>query len=67
MNDKQKQQLMVALVAFNFTVLGYVLYRYLTAPRMVMDVSTLLMAVLIGAAIGLVPAAIGYFVGGMGK
>lgn len=58
---------MVALVAFNFTVLGYVLYRYLTAPRMVMDVSTLLMAVLIGAAIGLVPAAIGYFVGGMGK
>jgi hypothetical protein len=67
MNDKQKQQLMVGLVAFNFTVLGYVLYRYFTAPRMVMDVSTLLMAILIGAAIGIVPGVIGYFVGGMGK
>ena len=67
MNDKQKQQLMVALVAFNFTVLGYVLYRYVTAPRMLMDVSTLLVALLIGAAIGLVTGAIGYFVGGLGK
>jgi hypothetical protein len=67
MNDKQKQQLMAALVAFNFTVLGYVLYRYLTAPRLVMDVRTLLFAILIGAALGLVTGAIGYFVGGMGK
>ncbi len=67
MNDKQKQQLMVALVAFNFTVLGYVLYRYVTAPRMLMDVSTLLVALLIGAGIGLVTGAIGYFVGGLGK
>jgi Flp pilus assembly protein protease CpaA len=67
MNDKQKQQLMVALVAFNFTVLAYVTYRFVTAPRMVMDVSTLLYSLLIGAAIGLVTGAIGYFVGGMGK
>jgi hypothetical protein len=67
MNDKQKQQLMMALVAFNFTVIAYVLYRFLTAPRMVMDVRTLLFAILIGAGIGLVTGAIGYFVGGMGK
>jgi len=65
MNDKQKQQLMVALVAFNFTVLGYVLYKYFTVR--VMDVQTLLFTILIGAAIGLVTGAIGYFVGGMGK
>jgi hypothetical protein len=67
MNDKQKQQLMVALVVFNFTVLGYVLYRYFTAPRMLMDFTTLLVAILIGAGIGVVTGAIGYFVGGMGK
>jgi len=60
MNDKQKQQLMVALVVFNFTVVAYVLYRFLTAPRMVMDVGTLLFAILIGAGIGLVNGAIGY-------
>lgn len=64
MNDKQKQQLMLALVAFNFTVLGYVLYKYFTVR---MDWNTLLWTVLIGAAIGLVTGAIGYFVGGMGK
>ncbi len=65
MNDKQKQQLMVALVAFNFTVLAYVLYKYFTVR--VMDVQTLLFTILIGAVIGLVTGAIGYFVGGMGK
>ena len=64
MNDKQKQQLMVALVAFNFTVLGYVLYKYFTVR---MDWNAMLWTVLIGAAIGLVIGAIGYFVGGMGK
>ena len=64
MNDKQKQQLMVALVAFNFTVLGYVLYQYFTVR---MDWNAMLRTVLIGAAIGLVVGAIGYFVGGMGK
>jgi len=65
MNDKTKQQLMLAIVAFNFTVLGYVLYKYLTLR--VMDGWTLLFTVLIGAAIGLVTGAIGFFVGGMGK
>ena len=65
MNDKQKQQLMVALVAFNFTVLGYVLYKYFTVR--VMDGWTLLWTILIGAVIGLVTGAIGYFVGGLGK
>ena len=64
MNDKQKQQLMVALVGFNFTVLGYVLYKYFTVR---MDWNAMLWTVLIGAAIGLVVGAIGYFVGGMGK
>jgi len=67
MNDKQKQQLMVAIVAFNFTVLGYVLYRFLTAPRFNIDGTMLLWIVLIGAGLGLVAGAIGYFVGGMGK
>ena len=65
MNDKQKQQLMVALVAFNFTVLGWVLYKYFTVR--LMDGGMLLWTILIGAAIGLVTGAIGYFVGGMGK
>jgi len=65
MNDKQKQQLMVALVAFNFTVLGWVLYKYFTVR--LMDGGMLMWTILIGAAIGLVTGAIGYFVGGMGK
>jgi len=64
MNDKQKQQLMMALVVFNFTVIIYVLYCYFTIR---MDVTMLLIRVLIGAGIGLVTGAIGYFVGGMGK
>ena len=65
MNDKQKQQLMVGLVVFNFTVLGFVLYKYLSVR--LMDLNMLLWAVLIGAGIGLITGAIGYFVGGMGK
>jgi len=64
MNDKQKQQLMMALVAFNFTVIAYVLYRYFTVR---MDWPTVLWTVLVGAGIGIVTGAIGYFVGGMGK
>jgi hypothetical protein len=65
MNDKQKQQLMVALVVFNFSVIGYLVYKSLSVKAW--DMSTLLMTLLIGAAIGIVPAVIGYFVGGMGK
>ena len=65
MNEKQKQQVMVALVAFNFTVLGFVLYKYMTVR--LMDGWMLLWTILIGAAIGLVTGAIGYFAGGMGK
>lgn len=65
MNDKQKQQLMVGVIAFNFTVIGYVLFKYFTVR--LMDMNTLLWSILIGAAIGLVTGAIGYFVGGMGK
>jgi hypothetical protein len=65
MNDKKKQQLMVALVAFNFTVLGYMFFKYFTTRMM--DMQTVLIHILIGAAIGLVTGAIGYFVGGMGK
>lgn len=64
MNEKLKQQLMVALVAFNFTVLGYMFYRYFTIR---MDMQTMLIHLLIGAASGLVTGAIGYFVAGMGK
>ena len=64
MNDKQKQQLMMALVAFNFTVIAYVLYCYFTIR---MDVTMVVIRILIGAGIGLVTGAIGYFVGGMGK
>lgn len=65
MNDKQKQQVMFALVGFNFTVLGYMFFKYFTTR--VMDVQTMLIHLLIGAAIGLVTGAIGYFAGGMGK
>ena len=64
MNDKQKQQLMMALVAFNFTVLAYTFYKYFTVR---MDWNTFLWTVLVGAGIGLVTGAIGYFAGGMGK
>ena len=65
MNDKTKQQLMLGIVAFNLTVLTYVLYKYLTVRNM--DWSTFLWAILIGAGIGLVTGAIGFFVGGLGK
>jgi RsiW-degrading membrane proteinase PrsW (M82 family) len=65
MNDKLKQQLMVALVAFNFSVLGYMFFKYFTIRMM--DWQTVLIHLLIGAAIGLVAGAIGYFVAGMGK
>ena len=65
MNDKLKQQLMVALVAFNFSVLGYMFFKYFTSRMM--DWQTLLIHLLIGAAIGLVVGAIGYFAAGMGK
>jgi hypothetical protein len=65
MNDKLKQQLMVALVAFNFSVLGYMFFKYFTIRMM--DWQTVLIHLLIGAAIGLVLGAIGYFAAGMGK
>ena len=56
---------MVALVVFNCSVIGYLLYKSFSVKAW--DMSTLLMTLLIGAAIGIVPAVIGYFVGGMGK
>jgi hypothetical protein len=65
MNDKLKQQLMIALVAFNFSVLGYMFFKYFTIRMM--DWQTVLIHLLIGAAIGLVTGAIGYFAAGMGK
>ena len=65
MNDKKKQQLMLGIVAFNFTVLAYVLYKYFTVRNM--DLTTFLWALLIGVGIGLVTGAIGFFAGGMGK
>jgi hypothetical protein len=67
MNDKQKQQLMMALVFFNFTVLGYVFFKYFTLRLNEWSMGTLLLHIAIGAAIGLVTGAIGYFVAGMGK
>ena len=65
MNDKKKQQLMVALFVFNFTLFGYVLYHYFNIR--VMTVSTLLFHMMIGSAIGLFNGTIAYFVGGLGK
>ena len=65
MNEKQKQQVMVAIIAFNFTVLGFLLYKYLTVR--IMDTNMAVWTVLIGAGIGLVIGAIGYFAAGMGK
>ena len=65
MNEKLKQQLMFGVVAFNFTVLAYVFYKYSTVR--LMDLTMMLWAILIGAAIGLVTGAIAFFVGGMGK
>ncbi|MCE9526050.1 MAG: hypothetical protein K8R36_08350 [Planctomycetales bacterium] len=67
MNDKLKQQLMVALVAFNFSVLGYIFFKYFTLRLNEWNTGTLLLHIAIGAAIGLVAGAIGYFVAGMGK
>jgi hypothetical protein len=64
MNEKLKQQLMLGLVAFNFTVVAYVMYKYLTVR---MDWMSLLVTILIGAGIGLVTGGIAFFVGGMGK
>lgn len=64
MNEKLKQQLMLGIVAFNFTVLAYVMYKYLTVR---MDWTSLFITILIGAGIGLVTGGIAFFVSGMGK
>jgi hypothetical protein len=57
MDEKLKQQLMPAIVVFNFTVVAWVLYRYFTAP-LGMSLEQFLAQALIGAGIGLVTGGI---------
>ena len=64
MDAKLKQQLSLALVFFNFTLLGYVLYKW-TSSAEGLDLGQLFVHAAIGAGLGLVTGAIGYFVGGI--
>lgn len=57
MDEQLKQQLMPALVVFNLTVLGWVLFRYFTTvPGMYFG--QLVVQILIGAVIGAVTGGI---------
>jgi hypothetical protein len=57
MDEQLKQQLMPAIVVFNFTVVAWVLYRFFTAP-LGMSLGQFVVQALIGAGIGLITGGI---------
>lgn len=68
MDEPTKQQLMVGVLFFNVTLIGYMLYRFLIVQNIfVVPVSfgQMLTHLGIGAGIAIVPGIIGYFVGRM--
>lgn len=56
MDEKLKQQLMPAIVVFNFTVVGWILYRVFTGEGMFMG--QFFTQAMIGAGLGLVTGGI---------
>lgn len=68
MDERTKQQLMVAVVFFNVTLIGYMAYRFLIVTNVLfvpVNYGEVFTHLAIGAAIAIVPGIIGYFVGGM--
>lgn len=68
MDEKLKQQLMVGVLFFNVTLIGYMLYRFLIVKNMFVfpvNAGEVFTHLGIGAGIALIPGIIGYFVGGM--
>ena len=59
MDDQLKQQLMVAVVVFNLTLVTYVLVRYFLGARGFFG--DFMVHVLVGAGIGLVTGGIAFF------
>ena len=67
MDETLKQQLMMALVVFNLTVVAYVLVIYFVVSKTPMYLGDLVIQALIGAVIGLVTGGITLGITMMGK
>lgn len=67
MDETLKQQLMMALVVFNLTVVVYVLVIYFVVSKTPMYLGDLVVQALIGAVIGLVTGGITLGITMMGK
>ena len=68
MDEQTKQQLMIGVVFFNFTLIAYLAYRFIIVQNvfvMNVNVGDVFYHIAIGAGIALVPGIIGYFVGRM--
>ena len=66
MDELTKQQLMIGVVFFNFTLIAYMAYRFLIANNVFavnVSLGDVFFHLAIGAAIAIVPGIIGYFVG----
>lgn len=70
MDEQIKQQVMVGVVFFNVTLMGYMAYQFLIVKNVVrggvnVTVGDVIYHIAIGAAIAIVPGIIGFFVGRM--
>jgi hypothetical protein len=68
MDEQTKQQVMVGVVFFNFTLIGYMIYRFLIVQNifvMPVNYGQFFTHLLIGAGIAIIPGIVGYFVGRM--
>jgi hypothetical protein len=68
MDEQLKQQLMVGVLFFNVTLIGYMLYRFLIVQNIFqvpVSFSQMFTHLAIGAGIAIVPGIVGYFVGRM--
>ncbi|HUE73141.1 MAG TPA: hypothetical protein VMP01_19810 [Pirellulaceae bacterium] len=68
MDEQTKQQLMVGVVFFNVTLIGYMAYQFLIVQNMFVvpvNYGQVFFHLAIGAGIALVPGIIGFFVGRM--
>jgi hypothetical protein len=65
MDEKTKQQLMVAVLFFNVVLMGYMIYWYFFTVVANVTYAQVLAHIGIGAGIAIIPGIVGYFVGGM--
>ncbi len=66
MDERTKQQLMVGVVFFNITLIGYMAYRFLIVQNIFavpVNYGQLFTHLGIGAGIAIIPGIVGYFVG----